>query len=92
MEAREAALKSEWGKIEIGAGRTVPGTVNAGVVSYYQSSSFKDGIAKSSQQSRRAILKRFRADHGGKRIALMHSAALQAILNGNPREPDLPSA
>jgi integrase len=80
MAAREAALKGEWAKPEIGAKRTVAGTVNAAIVSYYQSSAFNDGLAKSSQNMRRAILERFREDHGEKRIALMHKKALQAIL------------
>ena len=81
MEAREAALKGEWGKVEIGSSRTVAGTVNAGLVSYYQSGAFK-ALAESTQSMRRAELERFRTDHGDKRIALMHRTAMQAILNG----------
>jgi hypothetical protein len=38
MAARERALKDGWSApIEIGAARTRPGTVNAALVSYYQS-------------------------------------------------------
>jgi site-specific recombinase XerD len=81
MEAREKALTGDWGKAEIGATRTVAGTVNAAVISYYQASSFKDGLAKSSQDSRRAILERFREEHGDKRVALMLGSALQVIIN-----------
>jgi site-specific recombinase XerD len=51
------------------------------LVSYYQASSFKDGLAKSSQNMRRNILERFREEHGDKRIALIHKKAVQAILN-----------
>ena len=40
------------------------------------------GLPKSTQASRRAILERFRNDHGDKRVALMHADALQNILNG----------
>jgi hypothetical protein len=82
MQAREAASRANGGKIEIGASRTVLGTINAGMVSYYQSSAFKDGLAGSTQSSRRAILERFREEHGDTRIVKMHDAALQAILNG----------
>lgn len=64
----------------IGASRTVPGTLNAVLVSYYQSTGFK-ALAKSTQQTRRAILEKFRADHGDKRIALMHAQALQITIN-----------
>ncbi|WOH53835.1 hypothetical protein [Bradyrhizobium sp. sBnM-33] len=80
MEAYELA-KGAGAPIELGAGRTIPGTVNASIVSYYHSSAFRDGLAKSTQYSRRAILERFRGDHGDKRVALMHSTALQNIFN-----------
>lgn len=80
MEARQAALRGDWGQAEMGASRTVAGTVNAGLVSYYQSASFK-ALAISSRKMRRAELERFRTDHGEKRIALMHRAAMQVILN-----------
>jgi integrase len=81
MAAHEAAMSGQWTKPEAGASRTVPGTVNAALVSYYQSSAFRDGLAQSSRQNRRAILERFREEHGEKRIALLHKKALQAILN-----------
>jgi integrase len=81
MEAREAALRGDWGTAEIGAKRTVAGTVNAALVSYYQASAFKDGLAQSSQNMRRKILERFREEHGDKPIDRLHKKALQAILN-----------
>jgi hypothetical protein len=81
MSAYERAMSGQWIAPEAGASRTVPGTVNAAIVSYYQSSAFRDGLAASSQQMRRAILERFREEHGEKRIALLHKKALQAILN-----------
>lgn len=67
-------------KSTLGASRTVPGTVNAALVSYYQSTAF-NALAKSTQQNRRAILEQFRSDHGNKRTALMHSQALQNTIN-----------
>jgi integrase len=79
MEAREHAIKTETAKIQIGAGKTVAGTVNAALISYYQSTAFA-GLAKTTQQNRRAILEQFRANHGDKRIALMHMVAIQNIL------------
>jgi integrase len=81
MAAYERAMSGQWTKPEAGASRTVPGTVNAALVSYYQSSAFRDGLAPSSQQMRRAILERFREEHGDKRIGLLHKKALQAILS-----------
>jgi integrase len=80
MAAREVSLGEGAVKTEIGTKRTVAGSVSAGLVSYYQSTAFT-GLAKSSQQMRRAELERFRADHGDKRLQPMHSRALQNILN-----------
>lgn len=81
MRAYDLAKAGESPKVEIGANRTKPGTVNAALVSYYQSSAFKDGLAESSQKMRRAILEKFRKDHGDKRVALMTQTALQNIVN-----------
>lgn len=76
MAAHEPMMSGQWTKPEAGASRTVPGTVNAALVSYYQSSAFRDGLAESSRKMRRAILERFREEHGDKRIALLHKKAL----------------
>ncbi|WP_146101235.1 tyrosine-type recombinase/integrase [Bradyrhizobium sp. AC87j1] len=80
MEARERALNADWEAPPLGASRTVAGTVNAALISYYQSGPFTS-LAKSTQGNRRAILERFRNDHGDKRIAMMHTQALQNIVN-----------
>jgi site-specific recombinase XerD len=81
MAVYEAALAEVPAAPTIGASRTLPGTVNAALVSYYQSQAFTESLAKSTQQNRRAILETFRNDHGDKRIALMHSTAVQTILD-----------
>jgi hypothetical protein len=81
MAAYEVANSGQCTKPETGASRTVPGTVNAALVSYYQSSAFCDGLAESSRKMRRAILECFREEHGTKRIGMLHKKALQAILN-----------
>src|SRR5712671_8191143 len=80
MAAYEGALAGQLVKIELGASRTVAGTLSAVLVSYYQSSAFKD-LAQSTQQTRRAILERFRNEHGDKYIAMLRREHLQAILN-----------
>jgi hypothetical protein len=82
MEIYEAALGGAPTPVPIGTSRTVPGTVNAGLVSYYQSTAFTKGLAASTQINRRGILEGFRENHGDKRLALMHTQALQAIVNG----------
>lgn len=70
MVSYEAALAGQSTKTELGVGRTAAGTLNAALVSYYQSSGF-NGLAKSTQQMRRAILERFRNEHGDKCIAML---------------------
>ena len=79
MAVYEAALSNEAPIVR--TGHLVPGTVNAAVMSYFQSPAFCKGLAKSTRQNRRAILERFREQHGDKRIAQMHSTAAQNILN-----------
>lgn len=72
------------GRIIVVAGapeETSPTNDNAALVSYYGSSSFKDGLAKSSQDSRRAILERFREECGTLPVVGMRSVPLQNILN-----------
>lgn len=81
MQARANALAGQWPAPELGSSRTVAGTVNAALVSYYQSSAFRDGLSASSQRMRRNILERFREEHGDRRIALMPKRAIQAILS-----------
>jgi integrase len=80
MAAYEAALAGQPTKIELGASRTVAGSVNAVLVSYYQSGAFKD-LAQSTQLMRRAILERFRNEHGDKFVAMLRREHLQAIAN-----------
>ena len=59
MAVYDAAVSEMPAKPEIGVARTIAGTVNAALVSYYQSPTFT-GLAKSTQTNRRAILENFR--------------------------------
>jgi site-specific recombinase XerD len=80
MAAYEQA-KADQALTSIGRSQTVSGTVNAAIIGYYQSSSFKDGLAKSTATSRRAILERFREKCGDLAVATMPRDALQRILD-----------
>jgi integrase len=70
MTAYQLALAGQQPRIEVGAGRTKPGTVNAAIVGYYNSLAFRS-LAPGTQKMRRAILEQFRAAHGEKRFALL---------------------
>ncbi len=88
-------------KIEIGASRTVPGTVNAIVAAYLDCSTvstspFKTGSAET-QQMRRNLLEHFRTAHGdkplfrikanGEREMLLRREHLQRIVNEKSATP-----
>ena len=64
----------------IGASRTVPGTVNAAIVDYYQHGSWT-GLAATSRSNRRTYLERFRAEHGEKLIRKLEGQHVAAILS-----------
>jgi integrase len=70
MAVYEAALEGQGPRIEIGASRTKPGTINALVVSYFNSMAFH-ALAPETRRTRRNILERFRTEHGEKRSALL---------------------
>ena len=67
MTAYRLALAGQPPRLEVGAGRTRPGTVNAAVVGYYSSVAFRS-LALGTQKLQRSILEQFRGD---KRIALL---------------------
>jgi integrase len=77
MEAYQAALAGQ-ARTEKGASRTVPGTINAAVVSYFNSSAFAS-LAPETRRVRRNILERFRAEHGDKRIALLQKVHIDRM-------------
>jgi integrase len=81
MEAYQAALAGhEVPRRETGANRSAPGSVSAAIAAYYGDSSFRDAFSPATQQMRRAILERFRAEHGEKRIALLERPHIVKML------------
>jgi integrase len=71
---------------EIGASKTKPGTVAAAVVSYYNSSAYQS-LAIETRRTRRITLERFRAEHGDKRIALLHHNHIDHMVAAKARTP-----
>ena len=88
MEAYAAALAGDAPRLDIGASRSKPGTVAALVAAYFASIAFND-LAKNTQQVRRNILERFRAEHGGKRVVMLQQ---QHIANMVAAKAATPSA
>jgi integrase len=65
---------------EIGASRTLPGTINALVVDYYRSDEWQNGLAEETRKTRRRIIERFREKHGNKRVALLRPGHIEKML------------
>jgi len=79
MAAYQAALGSRPELIGV-ANRSKPGSVSAAIVSYYGSQSFRN-LTGGTPAMRRAILERFRGQHGDKPIALMPKKFIVALLD-----------
>src|SRR5687768_6616504 len=70
--AAYAAAMQDAPKVEIGEARTKPGTINALVSTFYQSTEFQ-GWSAETRRTRRNILERFRVEHGDKTLAKLES-------------------
>jgi integrase/recombinase XerD len=83
MQAYQAAL-GRAAQLEIGANRTVPGTIDALIVHYFKSDAFTKALAPETQRMRRNILDRFRSDHGDKRAAMLQSRHVVSLIKDRP--------
>jgi integrase len=79
MAAYSAALATI-PQTEIGFSRTLPGTINALIVDYYRSNEWLNALAEDTRKTRRRIIERFRARHGGKRVALLRREHVEKML------------
>lgn len=82
METYNAALAGH--RVErkpIGEGRSLPGSVSAALAGYYCDASFT-ALSPITRKARRAILERFRAEHGEKRVALLRSDHIAKLISG----------
>ncbi len=80
MAAYEAGMAGIIPAKEIGASRTMPGTVNAAIVGYLNSEAWAL-LKPATQRARRNILNAFREEHGDKRVAKLAARHLIAILS-----------
>jgi integrase len=80
MAAYEIAMGGESApRVEVGSGRTKPGSINALVVVYYNSAEWK-ALAPETQNTRRRIIESFRIQHGDKRAAFLQRAHILKML------------
>jgi integrase len=85
MERYQTALDGT-PRMEIGAGRTVAGTVNAVVIGYFASAAFQN-LAQASRRHYRGIIERFRREHGEKQIARLERRNVMAMLDAKAGTP-----
>ncbi len=84
MAAYEAAL-SDQPKIELGASRTMPGTIRALAVSYFNSVDFRS-LEPSTQAAYRYTIDAFTREHGDKRTAVLRREHIVRLMEG--RKPE----
>jgi integrase/recombinase XerD len=82
MAAYQFALSGRPVRIDIGAERTKPGTIDALIVDYLKSDAFTKALALETRRMRRNILDRFRADHGVKRVITLERRHVIKIVEG----------
>jgi integrase len=78
MSAYQTALDAA-PRVEIGAGRTVPGTISALVVAYYSSTDFGD-LGPATQQYRRWLIEKFRDAFGKHPVKLLEAKHIGSML------------
>jgi integrase len=71
----------------VGADRTLPGSINALVVSYYRSPEFR-GLKTSTQTVRRNILETFRNEHGNKPVSRLERGHVKDIIGAKADTPE----
>jgi hypothetical protein len=64
---------------QIGADRTMPGTIDALAVAYYRSAAWQS-LSEDTRSDRRRIIERFRGQHGSKRATLLRCEHIIAML------------
>src|SRR5262249_15706111 len=80
MAAYAAALAALPQTAEIGASRTLPGTINALVVAYYKSDAWTNSLTEDTRKQPPGMIERFRAQHGDKRLALLRQEHIEMML------------
>ena len=78
MAAYQEALSGVTAPAELGAKRIKPGSIDALVLSYFNSITFGE-LAAETKRTRRNILERFAEEHGGKRAAMLQREHIQAM-------------
>jgi integrase len=87
MDAYDAGMADAAPKLEIGASRTKPGSLQAFAVSYFNSASFQS-MAPRTQRVYRNIIDRLCAEHGDKRGALLRREHVVKLMAARADKPE----
>lgn len=80
MKAYQEALDPKTAqRVEIGASKTMPGTIADLVARYYKAPEFV-GLKESTRSTYRSIIEPFREKHGEKRVATLQREHIKAML------------
>ena len=79
-EAYDRAMAAPVAPVPIGASRTIPGSMNALIVSFYRSARFQN-LKASTATVYRGFLEKLRVEHGEKRAAGMQPKHVRAIID-----------
>jgi len=71
-------------RLQVGADRTKPGSVNAAIVSYYESKVSFQTLAPATQALRRVYLEKFRKQYGNNAIATMQPEFVAQMIDRMP--------
>jgi len=86
--AYEAAASGQTSKLQVGASRTLPGTINALAVAIYGSAEWVQ-LSKSTQATYRGIIERLRTEHGDRAVRALQT---EHILRMRDRKAKAPAA
>jgi integrase len=86
MAAIEAASAGEIPVSDLGADRTIPGTMNALAVAFFNSGDFKS-LSESTRATYRGIVDNFRATHGDKRVKTIERQHIMRLVAAKSHTP-----
>lgn len=86
MAAHAEAMAGGGRSEQVGADRAVPGTINALVIAYLNSASFKH-LSASTQSTYRGILENFANAHGNKRVLTLQAEHISRMMQAKAATP-----
>jgi hypothetical protein len=87
MAAYEQAISGAPQMVEVGSGRTKPGTVGDLVAKYFGSAAFLGIPSEATRTTYRGIIEGFRREHGSKRVAQLRTEDVEHLFTNKKATP-----